>query len=194
VDHLTTGSENKNVGVACLYLNHKEADTQTPARLLSSLWRQFVLGRDVGPLATQLYQQHREKGTTPSLDDICGILNSSLIHYHKVYIIVDAIDEYPELQRLILLRRLVVGGFRANLMITSRSNITPEAFLPSLETPEAFLPNLETLDIRASAEDLRKYVNAQINSSPRLWKHVQSQPGLREDIHAKICSSTVDGM
>jgi hypothetical protein len=79
-------------------------------------------------------------------------------------------------------------------MITSRPNITPEAFLPSIETPEAFLPNLETLDIRASAEDLQKYVNAQIDSSPRLWKHVQNQPGLREDIHAKICNSTVDGM
>jgi hypothetical protein len=194
VDHLTTGSENKNVGVACLYLNHKEADTQTPERLLSSLWRQLVLGRDVGPLATQLYQQHREKGTTPSLDDICDILNSSLIHYPKVYIIVDAIDEYPELQRLILLRRLVTRGLRANLMITSRPNITPEAFLPNIETPEAFLPDLETLEIRASAEDLQKYVNARIDSSPRLWKHVQSQTGLREDIHAKISNSTVDGM
>ncbi|KAJ7887644.1 ankyrin repeat-containing domain protein [Mycena olivaceomarginata] len=184
VDHLAAGSESKNAGVACLYLNHKEADTQTPARLLSGLWRQLVLGRDVGPLATQLYQQHHEKGTMPSLDDIYNVFNSSLIYYIKVYIVVDAIDEYPEVQRLTLLRCLAAMGPGTNLMIMSRPNIPPKASLP----------NLETLHIRARDEDLRKYVDAQIDSSPRLWRHVQSQPELREDIHANISGSTVDGI
>ncbi|KAF7365819.1 Ankyrin repeat domain-containing protein [Mycena venus] len=184
VDHLTAGSESKDVGVACIYLNHKEADTQTPDRLLAGLWRQLVLGQDIGPLATKLYEQHHEKGTTPSLDDVCEVLISSLVNYPKVYIIVDAIDEYPEVQRRILLRHLVAMGPHSNLMITSRPNITPDASLP----------HLETLDICARAEDLLRYVDGQIDSSPRLSKYVQSQPALREDIHSKISSHTVDGM
>ncbi|KAF7344738.1 ANK-REP-REGION domain-containing protein [Mycena venus] len=183
VDHLTTESESKNTGVACIYLNHKEADIQTPARLLSGLWRQLVLGQEVGPLAMQLYQQYHEKGTTPSLDDICNILNSSLIHYPKVYIIVDALDEYPEDWRWILLQHLITMGPTVNVMITSRPNITPGASHP----------NLEAIEICAKEEDLRKYVDTQIQRSPRLLMHLQTQPELREETHTKI-SGTADGM
>jgi hypothetical protein len=68
-------------------------------------------------------------------------------------------------------------------MITSRPNIYPE---PSL-------PNLETLDIQAAPEDIRGYINAQIKLSRRLSKHIQKQPMLQEEIHAKI-TDTVDGM
>jgi Cdc6-like AAA superfamily ATPase len=183
VDHLSAGSKSNNTGVACLYLNHKEADTQTPARLLSGLWRQLVLGRDVGPLATQMYQQHHKKGTTPSLDDICDILNSSLIHYPKVYIIVDAIDEYPEAQRWILLQHLTNMGPTVNVMITSRPNITPGAFHL----------NLDVIEISANDDDVRKYVDTQIQRSLRLLTHLRTQPELREEIHTNI-SKTAEGM
>ncbi|KAF8183290.1 hypothetical protein K438DRAFT_1144097 [Mycena galopus ATCC 62051] len=64
VDHL---NENPNAGVACMYLNHKEAEDQTPAMLLSGLWRQLVHGRDIGPLPEALYEKHKEKKTKPSL-------------------------------------------------------------------------------------------------------------------------------
>jgi hypothetical protein len=47
VDHLAAESQQENIGVACMYLSHKEAEAQTPAKLLSGLWRQLVLGRDV---------------------------------------------------------------------------------------------------------------------------------------------------
>jgi hypothetical protein len=44
VDHLSAAfRNNKDIGVACIYLNHKEADQQPPLRLLAGLWRQLVL-------------------------------------------------------------------------------------------------------------------------------------------------------
>ncbi|KAJ6533069.1 hypothetical protein B0H19DRAFT_1272529 [Mycena capillaripes] len=42
VDYLQEKSEkskNKDIGVACVYLNHKEADIQTPTAFLGGLWR-----------------------------------------------------------------------------------------------------------------------------------------------------------
>jgi hypothetical protein len=71
------------------------------------------------------------------------------------------------------------------LMFTSRPHISPDQF--------SFL-NLETLDIRATEEDLGRYIDAQIDSSPRLSKHVQKQPSLRGDIFSKANSHAVDGM
>jgi hypothetical protein len=61
-------------------------------------------------------------------------------------------------------------------MITSRPSVSPELFS---------LPNLEKLDIQATADDLREYIDAQIHSS-RLSQHVKDLPELQEEICAKI--------
>ncbi|KAJ6566976.1 hypothetical protein B0H19DRAFT_1258148 [Mycena capillaripes] len=184
VDHLNADCKNKNNGVACIYLNHKEADEQKPSKLLAGLWRQLVLDKDVGSSAKKIYQGHSEKHTSPSLDEVVHVLRSSFGEFSKVYIIVDAIDEYPEAHRRILLQRLAAISSTVNLMVTSRPHLTPDASLR----------NLQSMDIRANDDDVRKYIDAQIKMSPRLLEHVQSQPKLRRDIHSKINSCTVDGM
>ncbi|KAJ7040492.1 hypothetical protein C8F04DRAFT_237798 [Mycena alexandri] len=185
VNHLGTQFKGKNTGVACIYLNHKEVDNHTPSRLLAGLWRQLVLDRDIGSIAETLYQQHQEKGTAPSLEEVDNVLSSSFKMFSQVFIIVDAMDEYPESQREILLQQLTAMASNVNLMITSRPNISLE--------PSSFR-NLERLDIHAMEDDLRKYVDAQIVSSPRLRMHVMKEPGLQEEIHSKINTQTVDGM
>ncbi|KAJ7018196.1 hypothetical protein C8F04DRAFT_397634, partial [Mycena alexandri] len=184
VDYLGTQFTGKNIGVACIYLNHKEVGSQTPSRLLAGLWRQLVLDRDIGSIAENLYQQHREKGTVPSLEEVVNVLSSSLKEFSQVFIIVDALDEYPEFQRDILLKQLAAMGSNVNLMITSRPNISPELFS---------FPNLETLEIHAEAGDIRAYIDSQIELSSRLSKHIRKKPVLRKEIHAKI-TDTVDGM
>jgi Cdc6-like AAA superfamily ATPase len=127
IDHFSPKSQNENLGVACIYLNHKEAENHTPTRLLSGLWRQLVLGKDVGPLPKKLYQQHQEKETSPSLDEVFEVLRSVITEFLKVYIVVDAVDEYPETQRQMLMEYLAELGPTVNLMITSRPHITPDS-------------------------------------------------------------------
>ncbi|KAF7359830.1 Arp, Ankyrin repeat protein [Mycena venus] len=185
VDHLSAACKNnKDIGVACIYLNHKEVENQTPSRLLAGLWRQLVLDRKIGSTAEDLYKQHQEKGTSPSLEEVVTILRSSITELSKVFIIIDAMDEYPEFQRGILLQELAAIGSNVNLMFTSRPHITPK--------PSSF-PNVKTLDFQAAPEDIRGYINAQIKSSPRLSKHIQKKPMLQEEIHEKI-TDAVAGM
>jgi Cdc6-like AAA superfamily ATPase len=183
VNHLSAKSQNTNLGVACIYLNHKEVKDQTPVKLLSSLWRQLVHGREISSLAKNLYQQHHEKCTTPTLHDVFNVLSLAITEFLKVYIIVDAVDEYPEAEQQILVKYLTMMGPTVNLMITSRPHIAPDSFLP----------NSNTLEIRANKDDIRTYVDAQIQMSLRLKKHVQTRADLREEIHSKI-THTVDGM
>jgi hypothetical protein len=186
IDHLTAEfkKENKeNIGVACVYVNHKEAEEQTPAKLLSGLWRQLVLRRDLGSPAKKLYYEHHEKGTIPSVSEVFDVLCSAIGDYSKVHIIVDAIDEYPEAQRQTLLEYLVMMGSTVNMMITSRPHIRPDGCLP----------NLEALEIRANEDDIRRYVEGQIHKSPWLSKHIQIRADLREEILSTI-THAVDGM
>jgi hypothetical protein len=183
VDHLAAEDRQEKIGVACMYLNHKEAESQTPKKLLSGLWRQLVLGRNVGSLARELYRQHQEKSTTLSLDEAFDVLRSAVAEFLKVYIVIDAIDEYPEIQRQILLKFLTMMGPTVNLMITSRPHISPNGSLP----------NLGALEIRANEGDLQRYVDAQIQISSRLSKHIQTRADLQEEIHSRV-TRAVDGM
>ncbi|KAJ7889314.1 hypothetical protein B0H14DRAFT_2336806, partial [Mycena olivaceomarginata] len=183
VDHLDEKFKNQNTGVACMYLNHKEAEVQTPAKLLSALWRQLVLGRDISPLAKELYQKHQEKQTKPTLDEVFPVLQQIITEFSQVYIVVDAVDEYPEMQQQILFKHLSKMGPNINFMITSRPHVTPHSSLP----------NLDTLEICATEADVKSYVEAQIKESPRLTRHIESTVNLREEILSKIVH-TADGM
>ncbi|KAJ7679574.1 hypothetical protein B0H17DRAFT_944103, partial [Mycena rosella] len=167
VEHLITKSKRQNIGVACIYLNHKETHVHSPLNLLASIWRQLVFDRYISYLAQKLYEANFEKGTRPSLEEIQAVLFSVVTDWVKVYVVVDALDEYPEDERHILLENLAVMGPTVNVMLTSRSHI-------SLSTP---IPNLGIIEIRANEKDVQKYLDEQIRLSPRLLKHVNLDQG-----------------
>lgn len=180
VEHLKTG--NKNIAVACMYLNHKETATQTPSNLLAGLWRQLILGKPIpsASLVQNLYQRHSEQRTRPGLVEISEVLRAAVAEWGKVYVLVDALDEYPEDDRNTLLENLTSMGPTVCLMLTARPHIDP-------------LPDAETIDIRGTEEDIQNYLNEQINKSSLLSLHVRRCPELREQITSKILD-TVDGM
>ncbi|KAJ7278161.1 ankyrin repeat domain-containing protein [Mycena rebaudengoi] len=184
VDYLRDKFPN-NVGTACAYLNHKEKVLQSPENILAGLWRQLIFGRAIlsGSPAHTLYHKHHEKGTRPSVDEMHTLLSSEVAGYSKVYFVIDALDEYPEHQRHILLKHLAELMPKVNLLLTSRPHITPEMFFP----------NTSALEIQATEEDICRYLNAQIQNSFRLSKHVQSRPELRQEIENQIIRN-VDGM
>ncbi|KAJ7795320.1 ankyrin repeat-containing domain protein [Mycena olivaceomarginata] len=94
VEYLTDQSKNKNIGVACIYFNHKETQIQTLDNLLAGLWRQLIWKKPLGS-AVQLYEQHIEKKTRPSHEDMQKLLSSVLIWFTQIYFILDGVDEYP---------------------------------------------------------------------------------------------------
>ncbi|KAJ7500122.1 hypothetical protein FB451DRAFT_1430993, partial [Mycena latifolia] len=177
VEHLMAKSNAQNTGVAWIYLNHKETEAQTPSNLLASIWRQLVVHKSIGSFALELYHQHSEKGTRPSEHEIQQLLRCTLTEYSKVYVIVDALDEYPDEQRHILCKHLVAMGPTVNLMLTSR--------------PHIYLGD-EAVDIYAQDDDVWRYVDEQIKISPQLSNHVKAEPGIRQSILS--ISSRANGM
>ncbi|KAJ7509748.1 hypothetical protein B0H11DRAFT_1960909, partial [Mycena galericulata] len=110
----------ENIGIACMYLNYREIDTQTVANLLASLWRQLVVGKDTSSLAKELYKKHSDKRTRPRVHELFDVLCSIIGEWSRVYIVVDALDEYPEDERNTLLGYLTTMGPTLSLMQSSR--------------------------------------------------------------------------
>ncbi|KAJ6521464.1 hypothetical protein DFH09DRAFT_997607 [Mycena vulgaris] len=183
VDDLRTNLDIQSTGVAVLYLSHKETEAQSPAHLFAGLWRQLVVDKPISSTVYSLYAKHHERRTRPSLEEIRDILCSTLSQSSNVFIVVDALDEYPEQQRDILLRGLSSLGSTVHLMLTSRPHITANHIFRTSET----------LEIRAKEEDIRRHLDAEIFRSSRLSKHIENQPNLREEIVTTIVRRS-DGM
>ncbi|KAJ7291088.1 hypothetical protein C8J57DRAFT_1704769 [Mycena rebaudengoi] len=185
VEHLNQNFKRQSVGVAVIYCNHKEIEQQSASNLLASVWRQLVFGRYLSGDVHDLYLQHGEHHTRPSMHEIIGVLRSAIAGYFKVFVVVDALDECPNDKntRDTLLSRLSTLGLTVNLLFTSR---------PHVDIENTF-PDAKRMEIRASEDDIRCYVQGQIARSSRLAKHVRARPNLREEITRSIIG-LADGM
>ncbi|KAJ7453091.1 hypothetical protein FB451DRAFT_1185350 [Mycena latifolia] len=178
--------ESRSIGVAVIYLSHQEIEAQSLSILLAGLWRQLVVQKPISPVVRALYDKHRQKRTRPSLEEVDSLLCLAISELSKVFIVVDAIDEYPEQQRHILLRHLssLTAGSAVNLMLTSR---------PHLLNLTHVVNNFQTLEVRATENDVRRHVDAEILKSSRLSRHIENCPNLRKEIEEIIVRRS-DGM
>ncbi|KAJ6587765.1 hypothetical protein B0H10DRAFT_1831473 [Mycena sp. CBHHK59/15] len=181
--HLVHISEDENMGVGCVYLNHKETETQSPENLLAGFWRQLA-GKIVPASVHKLYNRHYQRCTRPSIDDIQEVLASTILEYSKVYLIVDALDEYPDDQRNSLLASLSGLGSKDSIMLTSR---------PHVKDHESLFPDMCMLEIRAREDDLRRHLDVEMTKSTRLARYIDKNPELRDEIMKAVVSQS-DGM
>ncbi|KAH8592634.1 hypothetical protein B0O99DRAFT_597075 [Bisporella sp. PMI_857] len=186
VDELTTQfSNDQTIGIAYIYCNFRRQEEQKIDGLLASLLKQ--LAKSQQPLlgaVEELYDRHRTKRTRPSLDEISRSLQVVTALYSRVFIIVDALDECQMSdgcrQRFLSSLFNLQAKYRANLFATSR---------PISSIEREFEGN-SRLEIRASEEDVRKYLDGNLF---RLPGFVARSPDLQKEIKTGIAKA-VNGM
>ena len=95
VEELTSRFQNdKSIGIAYLYFNFRRQEEQRTQDLLASLLKQLAQRQSFLPDSVKsLHDNHRERHTRPSVDEISKTLQSVVALYSRVFIIVDALDE-----------------------------------------------------------------------------------------------------
>ena len=176
---------NSSVVIAYLYCNFNRSDEQKLDDLLLSLLRQLAQRRqEIPDVVRSLHNPRVQYQKRPSTKEISKALHSVISSFSKAFIVIDALDECkiefrrrPNLLSEILDLQVKSG---ANLFITSRDipDITNEFKAGA------------RLNIRASDEDLTRYLDGQI---ARLAKCVSQDPGLQEKVK-DIIVRRVDGM
>ncbi|KAJ6556324.1 hypothetical protein B0H19DRAFT_947884, partial [Mycena capillaripes] len=90
----------RDIGVAWVYLNHKETETQSPLNVLGSFLKQLTFRlKSVPAEVHELYGYHDKRETRPHPEELLKAFPTIVAHHSKVYLIVDAFDEYPEYHR-----------------------------------------------------------------------------------------------
>lgn len=131
-----------------------------------------------------LYTHHEIKRTRPLLDEISKALYSVIANYSRVFIVIDALDEYQisDRDRRRFLSEIfnLQGQSQANLFVTSR-------FIPSIEKE---FEGSASLEIRARDEDVGRYIDGNISELPSF---VRSNLELQAEVRRAIINA-VDGM
>ncbi|KAI9782389.1 MAG: hypothetical protein M1839_005262 [Geoglossum umbratile] len=176
---------NPNIGIAYLYCNFRRRGEQKAEDLLASLLKQLSQGQSSLPNSVRaLYDKHKQKWTRPLFDETARTLQSVATIYSRVFIAIDALDECQ-----------VSDGCRSrflseifNLQVKCGANVfATSRFIP--EITEKFNGST-SLEIRASDEDVRKYLKGHMS---RLPLFVSRNVDLQEEIMTEIAQA-VDGM
>jgi hypothetical protein len=186
VKELTTRFQNdKSIGIAYLYFNFRRQEEQRTQDLLASLLKQLTQGQSFLPDSVKsLYDNHRDRNTRPSVDEISKTLQSVVALYSRVFIIVDALDECQVSNgcRIRFLSEIfnLQEKRQASLFVTSR-------FIPEFD--EKFKESMR-LEIRASNQDVHRYLDGHMSQLPGC---VLRSSELQNEIKAEIVKA-VDGM
>jgi Cdc6-like AAA superfamily ATPase len=186
VEELTTRFQNdKSIGIAYLYLNFRRQEEQKTQDLLASLLKQLTQGQSfLADSVKSLYDNHRDKHTRPSVDEISKALQAVVALYSRVFVIVDALDEcrVSDGCRIGFLSEIfnLQANCQTSLFATSR-------FIPEID--EKFKESIR-LEIKANDQDIQRYLDGHISQLPAC---VLYRTELQNEIKAEIIK-TVDGM
>ncbi|OJJ40823.1 hypothetical protein ASPWEDRAFT_235243 [Aspergillus wentii DTO 134E9] len=180
ISHLDSQFGNdSDVGIAFVYCSYRTGSQHKPADVLLGILGQLARKRQTIPEdIVGVYENYKRKGTRPTTEKIAGMLESISNLYTKVFIIVDALDEYYHLnmegfsQLLSQLFRLQAKT-SFNLLATSR-------FINEITSR---FDGCIWKEILAQDSDILCFLNARI---PKL---LQSQISKHLDVQEKIRSN-----
>ena len=185
IDHLKESLSSGSSGVIYIFCDYRMQQEQTLSGLIASLLKQILQQQQVIPTdLKEACQGYIRAGTRPKLQEMLNMLQTAMESFSRTYVIIDALDELSSQnqvrQNLLKELRGLQDVYRYNLLITSR-HITNLI----LEFPEPLC-----LEIRASSEDVRRYVYGHMTHLPNC---VRTDMGLQESIASSIVAA-VDGM
>ncbi|KAK0430769.1 hypothetical protein EV421DRAFT_241780 [Armillaria borealis] len=170
----------KKTLVLSIFSDYQSANAQTVENVLRSLLKQRVQVHGLFDSIAFLY----DNNTSLFLDDLTEVLVQELKNFNCVYVILDALDEFPEndggQEKLINALRTLGSNTRLLVMSTD---------LPAI----ASLSRTDTrLDIRAADEDIKTYIMRKL-SSGRLTRHIKGRDHMRREILSGV-TAKADGM
>lgn len=182
IDYLEREHRRAQVGIAYVYCLYNGAH-QTAANLLGSLLQQLALQNDaVKDDIKSCHAHHTRFGTRPTLFEISRLLGMQVQIFDEVFIIIDALDECSEADQvrrdfLTEVRRLLPD---IRLMVTSRH----------LASIESNFKQDTRLEIRAHDQDVRKFIEAQVEQRIELVEVLVGHDDVKSLIVATVLEKT----
>jgi len=132
----------------------------------------------------ELHNKCAKNKRAATLEDHLDALLAVANKFGRVYIIIDALDECSDFDDNSDARNhkflSAIESIRkfGNFLITSRP----------YENIKEILKGVPQVQIRADVEDVKKYLDSEMNENPYFGKFLEQEPSLRNDILSKASS------
>jgi hypothetical protein len=179
-----SGKNSGNFGLGYVFGNFRRADELTCLNVLASLTRQLAERGNLPVDVAKLLRQHKGRRSRPQEDELQSALMSVASRYEKVFLVVDALDEFDASERVKLVSRLfeIQQSGKIDLRVLATSRTIPDIM--------SQFEDAQRLEVQASEEDIRRYLKGKIFEFPPF---VRTNEKLLEDIIAKV-SEAVKGV
>ncbi|KAJ7576066.1 hypothetical protein C8J56DRAFT_800653, partial [Mycena floridula] len=183
--HLRRTVLQPDTAVICIYCDYKQQEKQTPAQLLGNILKQLVQQHpSISDHLVTLHKTCLSQGADPSIAELFLALQTEVLLYSQVYIVVDALDECSETNqsRALFFPSCAQGLWslpdHVHLLLTSRDILTISQEVHSAQKP----------CIEARNEDLETYITGRITTNVKLKKLVKDDMTLLAEIIDQVTS------
>ncbi len=135
----------------------------------------------ISPTVLELYEHHRDRNTSPSVEELSQSLLTTIESFKEVFLVVDALDECSDKLRWDLVEQLDNIQPEVHLLITSR-------YLDSINEE---LETFARFEIKAHRSDIELFIDHQIKKNRNLRKIVDQRWGRQNSgKYVPACSSS----
>ena len=157
--HLEGRFKGSREAISYAYCSYKNEATQNPTSLIASILQQILRK----PMAVSddlraLYDQYELKNIRPTIEELSVQLQAYVCNLEKFFVVIDALDECPEVKWKEFLHHVRKLQPAVSLMITTR---------PTNHVKNEF-PEAACVEIRAKDTDIQSYCYEKIRSDHRL--------------------------
>lgn len=170
-------------GLAYLYCNHKDTDTQSLANLLGSLLQQLILQLGSAPPEVRsACELHTRAMSKPTASEYLLLLQSLVPRFPAVFIVVDALDELSTSASISDMLVTMLQSLQpvVRLLVTSRP-------IPSMNRK---LSAFAKIEIVAQRQDIARYVQGFVAQNARLTQILAGDMKMRDDIAERVANNT----
>ncbi|KAF8467374.1 hypothetical protein BDZ91DRAFT_680549, partial [Kalaharituber pfeilii] len=183
-------ADDSEIGIAYVFCSHKDHLDQTLENLTGALLRQLATKEShafPSPLpdaVISLYEKYRYSDSRPSVAEYFRVLRLRLPLFSTVLIVVDGLDECVDSGKFLRELSCLLKDLRnVKLMVMARP----------IAISEEFLRSVPQIQVVARDEDIKKYLETEINKRPRLHAHTSKNQSLVQDI-VRIITEKANGI
>lgn len=177
VDELLSASGD-DTGVAYIYLDYADRQTQTVENIMASLIKQISLLKKNSDDARRLYEQCQKGKSRPDLSKLEATLQAVCSRFKHVFFVIDALDECEDTLRGLILAQLKgLDQSTCRFLLTSR---------PHLQDLQKKLRDCPQIIIKAQDSDVKALIEKRIEEEAALSELVEDNERLKATIVDEI--------
>lgn len=182
LQELQISSLDEEIGVGFLLCDFKSKDE--PEDLLGSLLKQIVRPGEAPPDLRDLFRRYksRPRGSRPLISELVGCLDTVINSYSRVFVVIDALDEYETGSRAELLE--AVFQLQRTTKLSLLATLRPIQEITALFEDSGI--TLRVVEVQANDEDIRAFLGHEMALKMRFLRKISA------DIKNEIVSDIAD--